>query len=109
MKPHIHAALIKAWADGAQIQEYIPPTSSNCEFGWTDNPNPTWHEHTDYRIKHREFEDGAWYPTVDKLGTREVRVYNYGQFGLSLHSGTHELGMFDWIGEKLEIDWPEAE
>lgn len=46
-KPHKHAALIKAWADGAIIQ---------FKFGngdWRDciDNNPKWVEATEYRIK----------------------------------------------------------
>jgi len=43
MKPHKHAELIKAWADGATIQIHMA-------IGWTDC-NPTWMEGIEYRIK----------------------------------------------------------
>jgi hypothetical protein len=43
MKPHKHAELIKAWADGAEIQIHMA-------IGWTDC-NPTWIEGVEYRIK----------------------------------------------------------
>ena len=42
---HKHAALIKAWADGAKIQ---------CAYAmcrWYDTLNPTWDVHHNYRIK----------------------------------------------------------
>lgn len=51
-KPHKHAALIKAWADGAEIQ--ARNFNSNL---WFDIPNATsgitidWGLHYDYRIK----------------------------------------------------------
>jgi len=44
--PHIHAELIKAWADGAEIEELC-----GGEWLWTD---PTWREGTKYRIKSDE-------------------------------------------------------
>jgi len=44
MGKHIHADLIKAWADGAEIQ-YIN------QFDWVDDKVPAWHEHWIYRIK----------------------------------------------------------
>lgn len=47
-KPHIHAELIKAWADGAEI-EYWDTTHNQwlpCPLG-----GPAWHKHTLYRIK----------------------------------------------------------
>jgi hypothetical protein len=48
MKPHEHAELIKAWADGAEI-EYFDGTRSEWR-DCTDN-SPIWHKGTSYRIK----------------------------------------------------------
>lgn len=50
MKPHVHAALIKAWADGANIQ-------CLCNDGklWIDHATPMWFTTAQYRIKPREF------------------------------------------------------
>jgi hypothetical protein len=45
-KPHRHAKLIKAWADGAQIQIYF-----NSVEGWIDNTHPDWYPDCRYRIK----------------------------------------------------------
>lgn len=50
-KPHIHADLIKAWADGAEI-EY-----KNCGFGgskWIQIDCPNWDNDIEYRIKPKE-------------------------------------------------------
>jgi hypothetical protein len=45
-KPRKYAELIKAWADGAEIQ--VRPSS----FGnWADCENPYWADHYEYRIK----------------------------------------------------------
>ena len=47
-KPHKHADLIKAWADGAEIQ-------CHCEdYGWIDTSYPEWWEFNNYRIKPKE-------------------------------------------------------
>lgn len=48
MKPHKHAELIKAWADGALIEYWSKTTKQ-----WTDVEavNPYWRETTEYRIK----------------------------------------------------------
>lgn len=45
-KPHKHAALIKAWADGAEI-EYLPSEETR----WRLIPSPLWDGNGDYRIK----------------------------------------------------------
>ena len=43
-KPHVHAELIKAWADGAEIQV------CNGSY-WQDDYYPTWNVFHLYRIK----------------------------------------------------------
>ena len=45
MKPHKHAELIKAWADGAEIQYY------DYQEGWINQEFPQWYVDTEYRIK----------------------------------------------------------
>jgi hypothetical protein len=55
MKPHKHAELIKAWADGAVIQQYKPHLDE-----WHDtSPYPVWDERVGYRIKPEPKPD--WY------------------------------------------------
>jgi hypothetical protein len=44
--PHKHAELIKAWADGAEIQMY-----STGQLGWHDLEQPSWAVGLKYRIK----------------------------------------------------------
>jgi hypothetical protein len=48
MKPHKHAELIKAWADGAQIQVKA------CNVVWEDREHPVWSTNREYRIKPEE-------------------------------------------------------
>lgn len=45
-KPHVHADLIKAWADGAEIERY--DEDFEC---WEDICTPMWHPKIKYRIK----------------------------------------------------------
>jgi hypothetical protein len=44
MKPHKHAELIKAWADGAEIE------CKDCG-AWYYAKDPRWQEDMEYRIK----------------------------------------------------------
>lgn len=45
--PHVHAELIKAWADGAEIEYRLSNgTWSTCAFN-----TPAWAHHQQYRIK----------------------------------------------------------
>ena len=47
MKPHKHAELIKAWADGAEIQ--IKYNDGWCD--WCIGSSPNWLDDEEYRIK----------------------------------------------------------
>ena len=46
MKPHKHAALIKAWADGAEIE-----FRSLADEKWYVTTSPNWFPRMEYRIK----------------------------------------------------------
>lgn len=45
-KPHKHAELIKAWADGAEIEFFNLDTAE-----WFETEAPSWALHMQYRIK----------------------------------------------------------
>lgn len=55
--PHKHADLIKAWADGAEIQA----KSDNV---WLDCRHPEWWPNSEYRIKPEPRPDTIAYPSV---------------------------------------------
>lgn len=53
---HIHASLIKLWADGVIIQKlYVSRFTIGRNFfsenNWLDDPNPNWDPKTKYRVK----------------------------------------------------------
>lgn len=54
-KPHKHAALIKAWADGAEIE--VKALQSEI---WHDVPSPVWDETREYRIKQAKVVRWQW-------------------------------------------------
>ena len=58
MKPHKHAELIKAWADGAEIQKKDGKEWVDCE--------PWWYEDEKYRIKTEAKPDVVYYFEVDR-------------------------------------------
>jgi len=45
-KPHVHAEVIKAWADGAEIETYNKTTAN-----WVISHNPMWFKDSMYRVK----------------------------------------------------------
>ena len=50
MKPHKHAELIKAWADGHTIERLWNDYKGNSK-GWLIDNEPDWSEFEEYRIK----------------------------------------------------------
>ncbi len=77
MKPHKHAELIKAWADGMQIQkEHIDYDADENDFGntyWSDDNNPSWDEAANFRIKPTEPE--KVYPVTNYTGKELWELY----------------------------------
>jgi hypothetical protein len=67
-KPHKHAELIKAWADGAIIQYFRKP------YGWEDcvNNDPCWHLEAEYRIKPEQKPDYVYYGVFDMDGSMSI-------------------------------------
>lgn len=45
-KPHVHAKLIKDWADGAEIETFAKSIKI-----WVNCPNPLWATDSEYRVK----------------------------------------------------------
>jgi len=61
-KPHVHAALIKAWADGAVIECF------QSEGDWYVINQPTWSPHLKYRIKPEPKPDFVEYAILKMNG-----------------------------------------
>ena len=58
MTPRKHAELIKAWADGAEIEHRVWAHMGNvADWYWIDDPNPTWADDEVYRRKSVPKED----------------------------------------------------
>lgn len=60
MTPHKHAQLIKAWADGAQI-EFRDPDSHPAQI-WKEISDPSWVDNLEYRVKPqpKKYKADAW-------------------------------------------------
>jgi hypothetical protein len=58
MKPHKHAELIKAWADGAKIERRISKVT------WIYSECPGWYDDEEYRIKPEPKPDIVRYITI---------------------------------------------
>ena len=67
--PHKHADLIKAWADGAEIEYWAPVMRQ-----WLTNSTPKWYEDTLYRIKPKPKADVVCLKKAFLQGTK-VHVY----------------------------------
>ena len=80
MKPHKHAELIKAWADGVEIQQRY----KDEPHGWTDwvlEESPQWwtYDSVEYRIKPEPKPDEEDYLVVE-IGTGRWITFRKEQF-----------------------------
>lgn len=81
MKPHKHAELIKAWADGVEIQFKRPE-----EIKWQDaGHNPSWYDCFEYRIKPQSKPDISYKTNIEyDFGWKWVSTTSTKQPNLSL-------------------------
>jgi hypothetical protein len=89
-EPHKHAALIKAWADGATIQykNQTPP------YDWNDAVAPKWFSAAEYRIKPE--------PKPDYYVSLRLIHLEGGGFILSQSKPDNFVATFDWETGKLK-------
>lgn len=66
-KPHIHAEVIKSWADGAEIELRAAGGSE-----WRDADAPTWSRNYEYRVKPEPKPDYTAHVLVTSLQGRVV-------------------------------------
>ena len=59
IQPHVHAEVIKAWADGAKIEYFS--NNKNC---WCNTECPLWTETTEYRVKPEPKPDNIYFSNV---------------------------------------------
>ena len=64
--PHKHAALIKAWADGAEIER----RDSDCY--WISVNQPVWNTDSEYRIKPEPKPDHVYYGVFEMDGSISI-------------------------------------
>lgn len=88
---HKWAKEIKAWADGAEIEENMPDV--NGEAVWEDCSQPDWSEYSEYRIKPQPKEPQYLYVYADEGGI------NFSQWHTEFTNGVPYIGKI-----KLEQD-----
>ena len=94
MKPHIHAELIKAWADGAVIEEY----RLNLDQWVEPKPYPIWDGRFSYRIKPEPKPDVVAFSTVYCYEGNGAFVTQ----AIKSKMDIHNLKL-TWDGETLEL------
>jgi hypothetical protein len=68
--PHIHADVIKAWADGAEIEvRYNTNTNSN---GWLPADAPNWSLSCSYRVKPEPKQNTRYHLSVTCKDGRDI-------------------------------------
>lgn len=97
-KPHKHAALIKAWADGAQIQN-----RHSLRDGWLDIPNPGWYADEEYRIKPPALKYRRYIGAGCFIGSFGVFCFQWNM--RDKFNPEKQVGFVRWI----DNDWVEVE
>ena len=88
MTPHVHADLIKAWADGAEIETVFNER-------WETIKCPNWYSDCKYRIKdpYRELKEAAKDPTK-QIRFRDMEWIDCGEYTANEFNRVHDgLGM----------------
>jgi hypothetical protein len=91
--PHIHAELIKAWADGAEIQMDVSRAEEAAP-RWADTSLPTWASYVTYRIKPK--------PTPDVVYKKYVYENDIKQLYMCDGAGANVKYTFDGETGKLK-------
>ena len=86
---HKHAELIKAWAEGAEIECYCRFTSR-----WFYKPNPNWSDSLEYRIKPK--------PKWEKR--QEVPLF-YERYDCYIPQKIHDFDTIHQFVTEFETDW----
>jgi hypothetical protein len=103
-KTRKHAELIKAWAEGADIQV-------RYDKEWTDVENPRWANSLEYRVKPKEPEELVCYYYVNS----NTNIYKSDasgaapDFKIVFDAKTHEVKRLivkhaDWVPKPLKIE-----
>ena len=71
--PHVHAELIKAWPDGAEIQIDVSRAEEAAP-RWADTSLPTWSSYVAYRIKPEPKPDFSVDMQLDEYGASPSRL-----------------------------------
>lgn len=69
--PHKHAELIKAWADGAEIEVKLLRTNR-----WEETSDPSWNYEYEYRIKPEPKPDVTYYCKMEMYGFDAFSVHH---------------------------------
>ena len=92
MKPHKHVEIIKAWADGAQIE-----VLSKKDREWNDVVTPLWRLDREYRVKPEPKPDEIRYTDIENLARKDqsanltTTLYSYSNLRLTFDGETGKL------------------
>ena len=106
MKPHKHCEVIKAWADGGEIQIHVTDSKGRGE--WIDwefgtNQSPGWHIENKYRVKPKTLKYRR-YLWQHEMGVF-IGIVNF-HSPLRAPDGVEvEIDFIRWI----DTDWQEVE
>lgn len=97
-QPHVHANLIKRWADGTTIEACIGG-------GWTIQDNPEWLPSVQYRV-FEKYNIGSMYACIGMSGRMYACKYlGSGMFEFYINSTRHEFDFREIVSEIPSKYW----
>ena len=100
MTPHKHRDLIKAWADGAEIQSRHYPPNKEQQIDWRTTYNPTWttDPYVEYRIKPKTIK---YRVALCKVGDLSYTTTANNDSSLSYPDNTRFV---EWLTDWVEVE-----
>ena len=99
MPKHVHCDLIKAWADGAEIQYKHPQTKE-----WRLIYDPSWSEQYEYRIKPKtkviKYRTYLWLSPITKV----YQIFTSSGSEDDISSRENLNGFIKWLGDLQEVE-----
>ena len=74
-RPHKHAEVIKAWADGRTVQERVMRNGEWQKWKDVESPNPTWWEDSCYQFRIKPKPDVTVYTHTQRRGIYSAEIY----------------------------------
>lgn len=96
-----HAELIKAWADGAEVEQGIKTADGTIH--WTTPKLVTWRDNQVYRIKKRRLNIMTTFTTEDRMNASPPHIVDSGASVMTLGDYIEKENREQMLRDQLHI------